>query len=157
MKTKRTFLFRAGAVVLLLLIAGAMLIIGRGHTIYFDNKDLEYKGQTYTAPYKVAVLKGGEQVAKLHDKERGMATCIGQKYQMTLEVTQEKGGDEKTVSVTLNLPYNMDGIIVNLPALLAGLPEEAYFSEFVPVPDQTEDKDADGEVITDDFGLPEEF
>ena len=27
----------------------------------------------------------------------------------------------------------MDGPVINLPAYLAGLPEEAYLSEFVPV------------------------
>ena len=130
MKKKRTILFRVGAVLLLLIIAGFMMLIGRGHTVYIDNKSFDHNGQTYTTPYKVVVFVDGEQVAKLRDKERGMATCIGQKFNMTLEITQEKGGTEETVNVTLDLPYHMDGIAVNLPAYLAGLPEEAYLSEF---------------------------
>ena len=77
MKTKRTILFRLGAVLLLLIIAGIMMVIGRGHTVYIDNKSIDYNGQTYTTPYKVVVYVDGEQVAKLRDKERGMATCIG--------------------------------------------------------------------------------
>ena len=130
MKKKRTILFRVGAVLLLLIIAGFMMLIGRGHTVYIDNLSFASNGEIYTTPYKVVVFVDGEQVAKLRDKERGMATCIGQKFNMTLEITQEKGGTEETVNVTLDLPYHMDGIAVNLPAYLAGLPEEAYLSEF---------------------------
>ena len=99
MRAKRTILFRIGAILLLLIIAGIMMVIGRGHTVYIDNKSIDYNGQTYTTPYKVVVYVDGEQVAKLRDKERGMATCIGQTFKMTLEITQEKGGSEEMVDV----------------------------------------------------------
>ena len=69
----------------------------------------------------------------LKAKERGMATTIGQDFEMTLKITQEKGGDEVEETYSLKLPYNLDGIVVNLPAYLAGLPEEVWMSEFVPV------------------------
>lgn len=155
MNNTRKLLFRAGAILLLLLIAGAMFIIGRGHTVYLDNKAIEYNGQTYATPYKVVVSVDGEQVAKLYDKERGKAICIGQKFTMSLEITETKGGSEETTSLTLRLPYNMDGIIINLPALLAGLPQEAYLSEFIIAPSETEV--VDEEPVPDDFGLPEEM
>jgi cytochrome c biogenesis protein ResB len=151
LKSKRIILFRAGAILLLLIIAGIMMIIGRGHTVYIDNKSLEYNGQTYTTPYKVVVTVDGEQVAKLRDKERGMATCIGQKFTMDLEITQEKGGSEETQTVTVKLPYNMDGIAFNLPAYLAGLPEEVYLSEFkIETPESEEPSD---EAPLDEFNL----
>lgn len=140
MKAKRTLLFRIGAILLLLVIAGIMIVIGRGHTVYIDNKSLDYNGQTYATPYKVVVYVDGEQVAKLRDKERGMATCIGQKFTMTLEITQEKGGSEETTTVTVNLPHSMDGVAINLPGYLAGLPEEAYLSEFQPAPEAVEEE-----------------
>ncbi len=152
MKATRTILFRLGAIALLLAIAGAMMVIGRGHTVYIDNKTIDFGGQTYTAPYKVVVFVDGEQVAKLYNKERGMATCIGQKFEMTLEITQEKGGSEETVTVTLSLPYNMDGIAINLPAYMAGLPEEAYLSEFQPIAAESEEE-GEEELPTDEFGL----
>ena len=154
MNAKRKILFRAGAIALLILIAAAMFVIGRGHTVYLDSKATKYNGQTYDSPYKVVVFVDGEQVAKLYDKERGMATCIGQKFDMSLEITDTKGGDEVTTSISLRLPHNMDGIIINLPALLAGLPEEAYLSEFIIVPVEPEAEDE--EIITDDFALPED-
>ena len=40
MRAKRTILFRIGAILLLLVIAGIMMVIGRGHTVYIDNKSL---------------------------------------------------------------------------------------------------------------------
>lgn len=150
---KRTLLLRVCALVLLVAVAALMMVLGRGHTIYFDNRSLEYEGKTYEAPYKIVVISDGEQISKLYEKDRGMDICIGQRYEMTLELTQEKGGEEVTNTYSLKLPYNMDGIIVNLPAFLAGLPQEAYISEFVSgVAGEPAQED---EPITDEFGLPE--
>ena len=119
LRAKRTILFRIGAILLLLIIAGIMMVIGRGHTVYIDNKSIDYNGQTYTTPYKVVVYVDGEQVAKLRDKERGMATCIGQTFKMTLEITQEKGGSEEMVDVTVS-PAASYGRYCHQPACVSG-------------------------------------
>ena len=145
MKSKRTLLFRLLTVAVLAGIAAVMLVIGRGHTIYFDNVALDYQGQTYEPPYKVVIYNAdGAEITKLYDRERGMTTCVGQKLDLTLEIAQEKGGEEELVSVTLSLPYGLDGIIINLPGYLEGLPEDAYLTEFVPV---ITDTDEDEEVV----------
>ena len=133
MNKTRRLMFQIGTVVLLLVIAACMMVIGRGHTVYFDNKTLEYDGTTYDAPYKVTVYVGGEQAAKLNAKERGMATTIGQNFEMELKIMEVKGGDETRETYQLKLPRSIDGIVVNLPGFLAGLPEEAWMSEFVPI------------------------
>ena len=150
--SNRRLIFQLAAVVVLIAIAYAMTIIGRGHTVYLDNKKLEYNGKTYDTPYKVVVLVDGEQVAKLYDRERGSATCIGQKFTVTLEITEKKGGSETTQTYTIPLPKNMDGIIINLPAYMAGLPEEAYLEEFIPAP-PTEEDDEEAPNTEDDMGL----
>lgn len=149
MKNK-TWLYRIGALVILLAICVVMFIIGRGHTIYLDNKTIEYNGEEITAMHKITVNVNGERIAKLSKKDRGMATCMGQKFEMELVVVKEKGDDEVTIPVTLTLPYNMDGIVINLPAYLAGLPEEAYLSEFVSIATTEEEEE---EVVTDEFGV----
>ncbi len=149
MKNK-TWLYRIGALVILLAICVVMFIIGRGHTIYLDNKTIEYNGEEITAMHKITVNVNGERIAKLSKKDRGMATCMGQKFEMELVVVKEKGDDEVTIPVTLTLPYNMDGIVINLPAYLAGLPEEAYMSEFVSIATTEEEEE---EVVTDEFGV----
>ena len=151
-KKTTSILFKVGTVVLLLAIAAVMFAIGRGHTVYFDNKKLEYNGSTIDTPYKVVVIDRDEQVGKLYDKERAMTTVIGQTLDITFKITQEKGGDETIVSYRFALPYNMDGIIINLPGLFAGLPEEAYLSEFVQT---IVEEDVDEEPVTDEFGITE--
>lgn len=153
MRSKRRVLFCAGALIILVAVAAVMMVIGRGHTVYFDNVTLDYNGTAYEAPYKVTVYVRGEQAAKLYAKERGMATWIGQNFSMELEVMDTKGGDERTVKIPLTLPYGMDGIIVNLPAVLAGLPEDAWLSEFIPavVEEAVEDPEV-GDDLGDDLG-----
>lgn len=158
MKSKRRLLICLLSVAVLIVIAAAMMVIGRGHTIYVDNRSVEYNGQTYETPYKVTVYVKNEQIAKLYDSERGMSTWIGQNFKMTLEVMEEKGGDEVLQTIQLNLPYSMDGIIVNIPAVLAGLPEEAWLTEFIPTPAKEEDEEevpgvGDEFGMTDDMGL----
>ena len=44
--SNRRLIFQLAAVVVLIVIAYAMTIIGRGHTVYLDNKKLEYNGKT---------------------------------------------------------------------------------------------------------------
>lgn len=151
MKTRR-LVIRIAAVLVLVVIGVAMGVIGRGHTIYLDNKSLDYEGQSYKAPYKVTVTAGGEQVAKLYDKERGSATCMGGTFTVTLEIMQTKGGEEDVQTYKIPVPSNMDGVIINIPGYLAGLPQEAYLSEFVAAPSEETDED----VSTDDTALPGE-
>ena len=133
MNKTRRLLFQIGTILVLLAIAACMMVIGRGHTVYFDNKTLEYEGVTYESPYKVTIYVGGEQVAKLNAKERGMATTIGQDFEMEFKIMEVKGGDETRETYQIKLPRKVDGIVVNIPAYLAGLPEEAWMSEFVPI------------------------
>ncbi len=141
----RRIIVRIGFVLLLVVLAAVMLVIGRGHTVYFDNKTLEYEGQTYSAPYRVVVYIKGQPIAKLKARERGMKTTIGQSFGMALGITQEKDGEEQIIECFQKLPYNMDGVIINLPGYLAGLPEEAYISEFVAAPPAEDEDEAPGE------------
>ena len=149
---KRRLVFQLLLVLVLAAIVGVMMLIGRGHTVYFDNKPLEYQGTSYESPYKIEVHVGdnadGDAISKLYEGERTSATQIGQEITITLIITREKGGDEEApVTYTIPLPYNMDGPIINLPAYLAGLPEEAYLSEFVPV---ITEEPVDEEIVIDD-------
>ena len=152
MKNKtRSWIIRAAFLLVLVLIAVVMLRIGRGHTVYFDNRTLDYQGTTTAAPYKITVTVNGEQISKLYEKERCSVTNIGDKLELTLEVMQQKGGSETTTTYTLKLPHNLDGVIINLPGYIAGLPEEAYLEEFIPAP--STDLDDEEAPVTDDIGL----
>ena len=151
MKNKRRLLFRVAAIVIILAIAAVMFVIGRGHTLYFDNKETAYNGQTVEPFYKVVVTVGDQKPAKLSKGDRGMGEVMGQKLSMTVEITDEEGASPHAHKVNMSVPYNMDGITINIPALMAGLPEEAYLSEFViEVPDTGA---TDEEIVTDEFDM----
>ena len=145
--SKKKWIARIGTVAVLLIVAAVMLVIGRGHTVYFDNKTAEYNGTEYPAFQRVNVTVNGERVAKLSKRDRGMATWIGQNFKMELEVTANKGDEPKVIPVSIRLPYSLDGIVVNLPELVAGLPQEAWQSEFVPMVPVEE---LEEEIITED-------
>ena len=150
--TKRSWIIRIAFVLVLVLVAVLMLRIGRGHTIYFDNRALDKDGQSVAAPYKITVYVNGEQISKLYDKERCMVTNIGDSLELTVEVMQQKGGSETTETYKLTLPHSIDSVIINLPAYMAGLPEEVYLEEFIPAPSA----DLDDEEVPnteDDMGL----
>ena len=150
--TKRSWIIRIAFVLVLVLVAVLMLRIGRGHTVYFDNRALDKDGQSVAAPYKISVYVNGEQISKLYDKERCMVTNIGDSLELTVEVMQQKGGSETTETYKLTLPHSIDSVIINLPAYMAGLPEEVYLEEFIPAPSA----DLDDEEVPnteDDMGL----
>jgi hypothetical protein len=147
---KKIWIYRGLALLVVIGIAAAMFVIGRGHTIYFDNKSTEVGGTTIDAPYSIEVYVKGEKAAKLKSGERGMADTMGQTFDMQLVVTKEKGGTSSRVNVSLPIPYNMDGVILNLPVMLAGKGPEDYLTEFIPTPSAEEE--ADEEVVTDETG-----
>ncbi len=151
---KKTLLIRLAVLALCVALGATMMVIGRGHTIYLDNKTLEdYQGQEYKAFERVNITVDGEdEVIKLKKRERDMATCIGQSFHMTLEITEKKGDEPRVEEIDLKLPYNMDGIIINLPAYLAGLPEEAWMTEFIPAP-EPEEPDEEEPDIGDEFDM----
>ena len=70
---------------------------------------------------------------------------------MTLGVIKEKGNDEEMIDVALKLPYNMDGIIINIPGYLANLPQEAWMSEFISTPTEAEMQDEQVPTDEDDI------
>ena len=150
--TKRSWIIRIAFVLVLVLVAVLMLRIGRGHTVYFDNRALDKDGQSVAAPYKITVYVNGEQISKLYDKERCMVTNIGDSLELTVEVMQQKGGGETTETYKLTLPHSIDSVIINLPAYMAGLPEEAYLEEFIPAPSADLD-DEEATNTEDDMGL----
>ena len=108
----------------------------------------------------MTVTVDGEQLTKLYDKERGSTTCLGQTFTVTLEIMETKNGAEEVQTYKIPIPKNMDGVIINIPGYLAGLPEEAYLTEFVPVateePDDSETPSGDDSLLTgDDATLPD--
>lgn len=141
MDNRRKWIFRGCTLLVILGIAALMFVVGRGHTVYIDNRTLEYNGQTYEAYHKIEVYVGGERLSKLGKRERTMSTVIGQSFEMKVINTVNKGDEPTEETIKLSLPYGWDGIVVNVPGYLASLPQEAWLTEFIPDPEQVTDEE----------------
>jgi len=132
MSKGKTLAIRIATVVVLILIVVVMFIIGRGHTVYIDNKTVEYNGKEISSKYQIDVYYDGELVTELYKAERTSVKFMGQTLKLTIDVQEKKNSMVKEAfEIEIPVPYNMDGILLSLPAYLEGLPEEAYLSEFV--------------------------
>ncbi len=155
MNNKRKWIFRGCTLLFVLLLAGLMFLVGRGHTIYIDNKTLEYNGESYSALERSEVWVNGERLSKLSKRDRTMTTTIGNSFEMKLINTEKKGDDPTEVIVKLSLPYGWDGILVNIPGYLAGLPQEAWLSEFIieptPMEEDAEEPAGEDDIPTAEF------
>ena len=151
MNNKRKWIFRGCTLLAILLIAALMFIVGRGHTVYIDNKTLEYNGETYEALQKSEVWVGGERLSKLGKRDRTMTTVIGNSFEMKLINTAKKGDEPTEATVKISLPSGWDGILVNIPGYLANLPQDAWLTEFVIEP--TTEEAANEEATEDDIPM----
>ena len=144
----RRVLFTAGLVAILVAISIICLIFGRGHTIYLDNKSIE--GTEYTSYASVDIIYKGEKVVNLEKAERGSITLTGQKLDVQLVAKKTNSAAAQTVDISIDLPYDLDGIVINIPAYLAGADADTYMSEFVST--RVEENTSE-DVQLDEFGM----
>lgn len=153
MKNKNIF-YKLLLIIVLVLVCFIMIYIGRGHTLYFDNKSLtledDVAGSELNAPYRVKVFIKGKEVANLNDGDRGMAIWIGPKAHIDLEITKEKGGNKENKSFDVKLPREFDGVVINLVGLMNDIPYDSYISEFVPL--VSTETTTEEEIVIDDIG-----
>lgn len=148
---KRRILFTSGLIVILVGIAIICFIIGRGHTVFFDNKSID--GTSYESYAYIDLFYKGEKVTSLGKAERISISLTGQKISVEVKYQKKRSSKEETKALDFDLPYNMDGIVFNLPALLDGADESVYMSEFVPiVAEETEEEVPN----TDEFAITTE-
>ena len=148
-KNVRRILFASGLIAILVVISVVCFIIGRGHTVYLDNKSIE--GTNYTSYANVDIIYKGEKVVSLEKMERGQVALTGQKLDVQFVVKKTNSAAAKTIDATIELPYDLDGIVINIPAYIEGADVDTYMSEFVPV---RVEEDVDEEVpVTDEFGM----
>ena len=145
----RRVLFTFGLIAILAAISVVCLIIGRGHTIYLDNKSIE--GTNYSSYASVDIFYKGEKIVNLGKAERGSITLTGQKLDVQFVIKKTKAAAEETIDATIELPYDLDGIIINIPAYVDGADVDTYMSEFVPA--QIEEEEDVEVPSTDEFGM----
>lgn len=149
---KRKIFFISGLAAILVGIVIICLIVGRGHTVFFDNKSIE--GTPYESYAYIDLYYKGEKVTTLGKAERTSVVLTGQKITVDVKYQKKKSSKEETKTLNFVLPYNMDGIVYNLPALLDGADESVYMSEFVSIAAEESVEEVPN---TDEFSIaPEE-
>lgn len=149
-KTRR-ILFTLAFVSILVGICVVCFIVGRGHTIYLDNKTTD--DEKYHYYDAIDIYQDGEKLTTLNARERTSLTQIGQNFEVELHYRKGKNDEKKEMVAYFKLPYDLDGIVINLPAMLDGADESVYMSEFVSMAIVSE-SEGDNEVpVTDEFGL----
>ena len=151
MKIGKALLYKILTVVAILILAAVMMIIGRGHTIYLDNKTIETSGGSYAAFYRADIEVKNNETQKLSARERGAATFMGQSVKVTVTYMETKNSQKKTETFKIMVPYGWDGIIINLPALIKGLDKSVYMTQFIEIP--VEVSATDEAVVTDEFAV----
>ena len=146
----RRVLFTSCLVIVLIAIAIVCFIVGRGHTIYFDNKAVSGSISSYDT---IEVYYDGGKVGTLNDGDRASQTITGQKLDVKLIVKKTESSSRETLEREIELPYNMDGIVINLPAYLEGADVDTYLTEFVS--QQAKEEEIE-DVQVDEFGISTE-
>ncbi|MDO5441524.1 MAG: hypothetical protein Q4F55_03100 [Bacillota bacterium] len=151
MKTnKKTLIIRIAVILILIVICAVMFVIGRGHTIYVDNKTIEYNGQEIGSKSEVDVYFNDELVTELYKGERTSFKILGQTLKFKISVKERQNSmtmDE--YEIEYKIPYNMDGILFSVPAWLNELPEDQIMTEFV-VEEVVDDSEID---LTEDMDI----
>ncbi len=148
---KRRLFFIAGTLLAVVAICVLCFIIGRGHTLYLDNKSIENTG--YSSYNAIDLVYKGEKVTTLAARERSSISFTGQSVTITLGIKKSKSSSVEERTVTFTVPYNMDGIVINLPAYLDGADESVYMSEFVSMAIVDETNVDDEVPVTDEFAI----
>lgn len=154
MKNSKAIWYRLGSVALILIIAVLMFFVGRGHTLYVDNKTYETPAGTFEALYRtdVSVKESADEMQQLSARERSAFKFMGQTATLNIEYRTVRNGEKKQAVYKLRVPYGLDGIVINVPALLAGQGPDIYMYEFVSVSDVAPAADSET-VVTDEFSI----
>ncbi len=130
-----SFYVRLAVIVVVILLAVFLYHYGMQHTVYVDNRTIEIDGESYRAlDWAMVSVDGGEE-QEYSPRTRREETVMRQKH--TIHVVYEDDDfNEVEFDAEFTLPVNQRQIVLSLPALLAGLDQSQYLTEFVPMAQQ---------------------
>lgn len=130
-----SFFVRLAVIVVIILLAVFLYHYGMQHTVYVDNRTIEIDGQSYRALDWAMVSVDNGESQEYSPRTRREETVMRQKH--TIHVVYEDDDfNEIEFDAEFTLPVNKKQIVLSLPALLAGLDQSQYLTEFVPMAQQ---------------------
>ena len=122
----RRLLIRLALVVVYAGLVMLTFVLGKGHTLLIDNKDLA-DGTLTAAMDGNMVSIDGREASEVYPGDRIMETVKGQTHTVTIEDMSRRQPIERTIT----LPLGEDMLLVSIPKLIAGV--EPAVEVFVPV------------------------
>ena len=130
-----SFFVRLAVVVVVILLAVFLYHYGKQHTVYVDNRTIEIDGVSYKALDWAEVSVDGREAEKYSPRTRREETVIRQKHTIHV-VYEDEDFNQFEVDAEFTVPLNETQVVLSLPALVAGLEEDQYITEFVPMAQQ---------------------
>jgi hypothetical protein len=130
--TSRSLIQRACAVFGLFALAACLFYIGKGHTLLLDTNAVTINGKELRSWASVTVVVDGEDLdSSMGRAERVMVDVSGPKH--TIVIADDADTDKK-MEKTFRIPTFMKTVVVSIPAILGGAPEEHWVAPFTPPP-----------------------
>ncbi len=126
--TRKSLLLRGGAVLFLLLLSVFLFVVGKGHNVYFDTRAVTVDGVEYDAPDTTAVSIDGGEAEEMGRAERAVRSVVGARHTVLAE---SLAGDDARAERKVRLPLGRTDVIISIPALLAGLPDDKVVLPYV--------------------------
>lgn len=130
-----SFFVRLAVVVVVILLAVFLYHYGKQHTVYVDNRTIEIDGVSYKALDWAEVSVDGRDAQEYSPRTRREETVIRQKHTIHV-VYEDEDFNQFEVEAEFTVPLNETQVVLSLPALVAGLEEDQYITEFVPMAQQ---------------------
>ena len=124
------FFVRVVVIVLIILLAVFLYHYGKQHTVYVDNRMIKIGDESYRPLSRAEVSIDGMESQTYRQRTRREETVVRQKHTIRIE-----SGDE-VYEGEFTLPVSQDAVVLSLPAFVAGLGQDQYLSEFVPMAQQ---------------------
>ena len=127
-----SFFVRLAVIVLVLLLAVFLYHYGKQHTVYIDNRTIEIDGQSYKALDWAEVSVDGGDSQEYSPRTRREATVLRQKHSIHV-VYEDEDFNQFEVEGEFSIPLNETRVVLSLPAFVAGLGEDKFITEFIPM------------------------
>lgn len=142
----RRLLIRLALVVVYVGLVMATFVLGKGHSLIIDNKDLD-DGTLTAAMEGNLVSIDGKEATEVYPGDRIMETVKGQTH--TVAIEDMSGGNR--IERRITLPLGEDTLLVSIPKLIAGVaPAVEVFVPLNVAPPSESESDSKNEFTSPD-------
>lgn len=130
-----SFFVRLGVIIVIILLAVFLYHYGMQHTVYVDNRTIEIDGVSYKALDWAQATVDENKTQEYSARTRREETVKRQTHKIHV-IYEDEDFNQFEFEAEFKLPVNEKQVVLSLPALVAGLDQSKYLTEFVPMAQQ---------------------